>query len=244
MNKNILEQLKGYIEAGNVVFFGGAGTSTESGIPDFRSQDGLYHLEYDLPPETIISHSYYKSNPKEFYRFYKQKMLYPNAQPNACHLALARLEEEGLVKAVITQNIDGLHQRAGSKCVFELHGSVWRNYCEKCGKFYGLQEVIKREGVPTCDCLGIIKPDVVLYEEGLDDETVRGALAAIAQADTLIVGGTSLVVYPAAGLLRYFGGKNLVVINKSPTFADRQASLVIAEPIGQVFAELMDSRKE
>lgn len=244
MNKNALEQLKGYIEAGNVVFFGGAGTSTESGIPDFRSQDGLYHLEYDLPPETIISHSYYKSNPKEFYRFYKQKMLYPNAQPNACHLALARLEAEGLVKAVVTQNIDGLHQRAGSKRVFELHGSVWRNYCEKCGKFYGLQEVIEREGVPTCDCLGTIKPDVVLYEEGLDDETVRGAVAAIAQADTLIVGGTSLVVYPAAGLLRYFGGRNLVVINKSPTFADRQASLVIAEPIGQVFEELMDFRKE
>ncbi len=226
------------------MFFGGAGTSTESGIPDFRSQDGLYHLEYDLPPETIISHSYYKSNPKEFYRFYKQKMLYPNAQPNACHLALAMLEKQGLLSAVVTQNIDGLHQRAGSKRVFELHGSVWRNYCEKCGKFYGLQEVIEKEGVPTCDCLGIIKPDVVLYEEGLDDETVRGAVAAIAQADTLIVGGTSLVVYPAAGLLRYFGGKNLVVINKSPTFADRQASLVIAEPIGQVFEELMDYRKE
>ena len=243
MNREDLQKLNEYISEGNIVFFGGAGTSTESGIPDFRSQDGLYHLEYDLPPEQIISHSYYKANPAEFYRFYKAKMLYPSAEPNACHKALATLERQGLLNAVVTQNIDGLHQKAGSEKVYELHGSVWRNYCESCGKFYGLDEVLRQNGVPKCVCKGIIKPDIVLYEEGLDDKTVMGAVSEIAKANTLIVGGTSLVVYPAAGLLRYFTGKNLVVINKSPTYADRRASLVIAEPIGEVFDELMRLRK-
>lgn len=243
MNMEKIERLNEILNEGNVVFFGGAGTSTESGIPDFRSQDGLYHLKYDLPPEEIISHHYYLENPAEFYRFYKEKMLYPNAEPNACHNALAVLEKQGIVRAIITQNIDGLHQKAGSRIVYELHGSVWRNYCERCGKFYGLNSVLEQKGVPRCECNGIIKPDVVLYEEGLNDKTVSASIAAIEQANTLIVGGTSLVVYPAAGLLRYFKGKNLVVINKSATFADRAANLVIAEPIGQVFQAVMELRK-
>ena len=243
MNMEKIEKLNEILNEGNVVFFGGAGTSTESGIPDFRSQDGLYHLKYDLPPEEIISHHYYLENPAEFYRFYKEKMLYPNAEPNACHNALAVLEKQGIVRAIITQNIDGLHQKAGSRIVYELHGSVWRNYCERCGKFYGLNSILEQKGVPRCECNGIIKPDVVLYEEGLNDKTVSASIAAIEQANTLIVGGTSLVVYPAAGLLRYFKGKNLVVINKSATFADRAANLVIAEPIGQVFQAVMELRK-
>lgn len=243
MKMEKIERLNEILNEGNVVFFGGAGTSTESGITDFRSQDGLYHLKYDLPPEEIISHHYYLENPAEFYRFYKEKMLYPNAEPNACHNALAVLEKQGIVRAIITQNIDGLHQKAGSRIVYELHGSVWRNYCERCGKFYGLNSILEQKGVPRCECNGIIKPDVVLYEEGLNDKTVSASIAAIEQANTLIVGGTSLVVYPAAGLLRYFKGKNLVVINKSATFADRAANLVIAEPIGQVFQAVMELRK-
>ena len=224
-------------ESGNIVFFGGAGVSTESGIPDFRSQDGLYHEEYDYPPETIVSHEFFMGNTAEFYRFYKRKMLFPHAEPNACHLALARLERAGKLKAVVTQNIDGLHQKAGSKSVFELHGSVWRNFCTKCKKSFSLAEIIASDGVPRCSCGGIVKPDVVLYGEMLDDRVVAGAVRAIAGADTLIVGGTSLVVYPAAGLLQYFHGRHLVVINRTSTQADGNAELVIAEKIGKVFSD-------
>lgn len=234
-----IERLRSVLEGGkSVVFFGGAGVSTESGIPDFRSCDGLYNEEYDYPPETIISHSFFLNDAEEFYRFYKKKMLFPKAEPNACHLALARLERRGKLKAVVTQNIDGLHQKAGSERVFELHGSVWRNYCMRCGKSHTMAEIIESEGVPRCACGGMIKPDVVLYEEALDDEVVSGAVAAISEADVLIVGGTSLVVYPAAGLLRYFRGKHLVVINKTPTQADAGAEIVIAEKIGKVFSDL------
>ncbi len=230
------ETLKQWIEqSSNIVFFGGAGVSTESGIPDFRSQDGLYHQEYKYPPETIISHSFYKKNPEEFYRFYKNKMIITNARPNFAHLALARLEQQGKLKAVITQNIDGLHQMAGSREVLELHGSIHRNYCERCGKYYGLEAVIQADKVPKCSCGGTIKPDVVLYEEGLDQKTLQKAVQYIRQADVLIVGGTSLVVYPAAGLIDYYEGKKLVLINKSETSRDTQADLVIHEPIGQVF---------
>lgn len=233
------EQLKKIIsESENIVFFGGAGVSTESGVPDFRSQDGLYNQSYQYPPETIVSHTFFTYHTEEFYRFYREKMLFPSARPNPAHLALACLEQEGKLSAVVTQNIDGLHQAAGSKTVFELHGSVHRNYCTACGKFYSMRFIKDGEGVPRCGCGGIIKPDVVLYEEGLDDKTVRGAITAIAQADTLIIGGTSLVVYPAAGFIDYFQGKNLVVINKSPTSADARANLVIAQPIGEVFSKL------
>ncbi|MBQ4269203.1 MAG: NAD-dependent protein deacylase [Clostridia bacterium] len=233
-----LQAFKNMLQAGNVVFFGGAGVSTESGIPDFRSQDGLYHTEYNYSPETIVSHTFFTYHTAEFYRFYKNKMLYPNAEPNACHKALAKLEEMGKLTAVVTQNIDGLHQKAGSKKVFELHGSVWRNTCLKCKKGHTVYEIIQSDGVPQCDCGGLIKPDVVLYEEGLDDDVVLGAVKAISRADTLIVGGTSLVVYPAAGLLQYFRGKNLVVINRTPTSADENADLVFSEDIGKVFADL------
>lgn len=225
-------------ESKNIAFFGGAGVSTESGIPDFRSQDGLYGEEYAYPPETIISHDFFLAHTAEFYRFYKKKMLFPTASPNACHLALARLEERGKLKAVVTQNIDGLHQKAGSGNVFELHGSVWRNFCMRCKKSYSMSEIVAGEEVPRCACGGIIKPDVVLYGEMLDDEVVAGAVKAIAEADTLVVGGTSLVVYPAAGLLRYFRGKHLVVVNKTPTQADAEAELVLAEGIGKVFSSL------
>lgn len=225
-------------ESADIVFFGGAGVSTESGIPDFRSQDGLYHMQYEYPPETIISHHFFWEHTEEFYRFYKAKMLFPDARPNACHLALARLEEADKLKAVITQNIDGLHQKAGSRRVIELHGSVWRNYCTRCKKAYSLEEILSSEGVPRCDCGGVIKPDVVLYEESLDEEAIDSAVKAISAADLLIVGGTSLSVYPAAGLLRWFRGRHLVVINRTPTFADRDAELVIDAPIGQVFAGL------
>ena len=222
----------------NIVFFGGAGVSTESGIPDFRSVDGLYNTQYDYPPETILSHTFYRRKPEEFYRFYRNKMLFPNAKPNAAHLALAKLEEMGKVKAVITQNIDGLHQAAGSKKVFELHGSVHRNYCEDCHAFYDMDYIRNSTGVPKCDCGGSIKPDVVLYEEGLDTATINGAVAHIRQADVLIVGGTSLAVYPAAGLIDYFSGDKLIVINMSPTPRDAHADLLIKEPIGKVFASL------
>ena len=221
-------------ESKNIVFFGGAGVSTESGIPDFRSVDGLYHQKYDYPPETILSHTFWEQNPQEFYRFYRDKMIVRGAKPNAAHLRLAKLEREGKLRAVVTQNIDGLHQAAGSKTVYELHGSTLRNYCVRCGKFYDVDFIAESTGVPCCTaCGGIIKPDVVLYEEGLDPDTLEGAVKAIAAADLLIVGGTSLAVYPAAGLLQYFRGRDLVVINKQPTPADRHASLVLNLPIGQ-----------
>ena len=226
-------------ESDNVVFFGGAGVSTESGIPDFRSVDGLYNQQYDYPPETIISHSFYRRNPEEFYRFYKNKMLFPEAKPNAAHLALAKLEQQGKVRAVITQNIDGLHQAAGSREVLELHGSVLRNYCEKCGAFYGLDTILSTTGVPRCPaCGGDIKPDVVLYEESLDQDVLAKAVHYIRQADLMIIGGTSLVVYPAAGLVQYFRGRHLVVVNKGQVGSNVGADLTIDGPIGQVFSQL------
>ena len=237
-SKKKMEILKQWIEESeSIVFFGGAGVSTESGIPDFRSVDGLYHQQYDYPPETIISHSFYVRNPEEFYRFYKDRMLFPQAKPNRAHLALAKLEQEGKLKAVITQNIDGLHQAAGSREVLELHGSVHRNYCARCGQFYDLDYVINSQGVPKCSCGGTVKPDVVLYEEGLDDRTLRRSISYIRNADMLIVGGTSLVVYPAAGLIDYYQGKRLVLINKDATARDSMADLVINEKIGQVLGE-------
>lgn len=231
-----LEQLQKWIdESENIVFFGGAGVSTESGIPDFRSVDGLYNQQYQYPPETILSHTFFQKNPEEFYRFYHNKMLFPNAKPNAAHLKLAELERAGKLKAVVTQNIDGLHQAAGSVNVYELHGSVHRNYCMKCRQFYDLDFMMKQEGVPRCPvCGGIIKPDVVLYEESLDQETIEAAVLAISRADMLIIGGTSLAVYPAAGLIRYYRGNKLTLINKSPTPYDKEADLVIAGPIGEI----------
>lgn len=239
MDERILELKKMIAESNNIVFFGGAGVSTESGIPDFRSVDGLYHQKYDYPPETILSHTFYRRHTDEFYRFYKDKMLCLDAKPNAAHLALAKWEQEGKLKAIVTQNIDGLHQAAGSKRVYELHGSVLRNYCEDCGKFYDVNYVKDAEGVPKCSCGGTIKPDVVLYEEGLDDSTIRGAVKAISEADMLIIGGTSLVVYPAAGLIDYYNGSKLVVINKSSTGRDEQADLVIQGSIGEVFTQVL-----
>ena len=220
-----------------IVFFGGAGVSTESGIPDFRSVDGLYNQKYAYPPEQIISHSFFVRKPEYFYDFYRDKLLV-TADPNACHKKLADWESEGRLQAIVTQNIDGLHQAAGSKRVYELHGSVHRNYCVRCGKFYGFDFMKNTDGVPTCECGGIIKPDVVLYEEGLDDATVSGAIEAISGAHMLIVGGTSLVVYPAAGLLRYFNGDKLVLINKTPTQMDGAAGLIIRDKIGEVFSQL------
>lgn len=223
----------------NIVFFGGAGVSTESGIPDFRSVDGLYNQQYDYPPETILSHTFYRKNPGEFYRFYRNKMLFTDAKPNAAHLKLAELEERGKVRAVITQNIDGLHQAAGSKVVLELHGSVLRNYCESCGQFHDVDYMIRSEGVPKCQkCGGPVKPDVVLYEEGLDQKTISEAIYYIQNADVLIIGDTSLAVYPAAGLIDYFKGEKLVVINKAPTPRDSYADLLIQAPIGEVFAQI------
>lgn len=241
--KKEIEQLKNIIdESSNIVFFGGAGVSTESGIPDFRSANGIYNMDLgrEVSPEEMISHSFYMRHTKDFYEFYKDKLIYEDAQPNACHKALAELEKQGKVKAVVTQNIDGLHQLAGSKVVYELHGSVLRNYCEKCHAFYGVKKVLDSEGVPYCDkCGGRIKPDVVLYEEGLDQNVIDGAVNAIAAADTLIVGGTTLIVYPAAGLIRYFRGKHLVLINMTPTSADSSADLVIRDKIGEVFRQVM-----
>ena len=223
----------------NIVFFGGAGVSTESGIPDFRSVDGLYNQKYDYPPETILSHTFYRSRPEEFFRFYQDKMLCLTAEPNAAHLKLAQWEREGKLKAIITQNIDGLHQKAGSKEVLELHGSVLRNYCEKCGEFYDAEYMQKANGVPRCEkCNGSIKPDVVLYEEGLDQDILGRAIQYIRAAEVLIIGGTSLVVYPAAGLIDYYRGNKLIVINKTPTGRDHMADLVIQESIGKVFASL------
>ncbi len=222
----------------SIVFFGGAGVSTESGIPDFRSTGGLYHQEWSYPPEVILSHSFYKSNPEEFFRFYRAKLLAPDAKPNAAHKKLAQWEKEGRLKAVVTQNIDGLHQAAGSRNVLELHGSVHRNFCERCGKFYGLDHILHTEGVPHCDCGGIIKPDVVLYEEGLNEDTLHAAVRAISEADLMMIGGTSLNVWPAAGLINYYRGNRLVLINKSAVGRDLDAALVITEPIGEVLSQI------
>lgn len=225
-------------EVNNIVFFGGAGVSTESGIPDFRSQDGLYHQKYKYPPETIVSHDFYVNQPNDFFDFYKDKMIALDAKPNTAHKVLAKLESLGKVKAVVTQNIDGLHYAAGSKTVYELHGSVHRNYCEKCGKFYPVEYIVESESVPMCECGGRIKPDVVLYGESLDYRTIQQTIEAIQQADLLIVGGTSLSVYPAAGFIDYFKGKYTVVINLDDTARNVQADLVINEKIGEVFEQL------
>lgn len=220
-------------ESSRIVFFGGAGVSTESGIPDFRSADGLYSQKYRYPPEQIISHSFFMRNPEEFYRFYRDRMIYPEAKPNAAHLKLAELERAGKLTAVITQNIDGLHSAAGSRNVIELHGSVHRNHCMKCGKPFGLEYILSVPGVPRCDCGGIVKPDVVLYEEPLDEDCINRAINAISEADMLIIGGTSLAVQPAAGLIRFFNGRRLAVINKTPTSADDEADIVINASIGE-----------
>ena len=238
MTEAILQLKKLVDESDNIVFFGGAGVSTESGIKDFRSVDGLYHQKFKYPPETMLSHSFYESHMEEFYDFYRTKMLALDAQPNAAHKKLAQWEREGKLKAVITQNIDGLHQKAGSHEVLELHGSVLRNYCRRCGKFYGVEAVANSTGIPHCTCGGVIKPDVVLYEESLDEQVMDKALDYIAHADVLIIGGTSLVVYPAAGLVRYYRGGKLVVINKDATGIDSSADVCINAPIGQVLSQL------
>lgn len=235
----VVQRLKEMIEeSDNIVFFGGAGVSTESGIPDFRSVDGLYHQKYAYPPETILSHTFYCRKTKEFYDFYKDKMICLDAKPNKAHEYLAKLEEKGKLKAIVTQNIDGLHQMAGSKCVYELHGSVHRNYCTKCHAFFDAKAILDAKDVPRCSCGGIIKPDVVLYEEGLDSEVLEGAISSIRNADMLIVGGTSLVVYPAAGLIDYYRGNKLVLINKASTGMDQKADLVINGKIGEIFSQL------
>ena len=239
MDMNKIAQLQSIIDESNrIVFFGGAGVSTESNIPDFRSTDGLYNQTYKYPLETIVSATFFWNRTEEFYDFYKDRMLYLDAKPNKAHQKLAELEQAGKLSAVITQNIDGLHQAAGSKKVYELHGSVLRNYCVKCHKFYPVEAVKNAPGVPYCECGGLIKPDVVLYEEGLDNDVISGAVHAIAQADTLIIGGTSLVVYPAAGLIDYFHGKHLVVINRDATSRDKQAELCISDSIGEVLGQI------
>ncbi|MCL1811042.1 MAG: NAD-dependent protein deacylase [Methanomassiliicoccaceae archaeon] len=225
-------------DSDNIVFFGGAGVSTESGIPDFRSTSGLYNQKYAYPPETILSHSFFMDNTSEFYRFYRDKMVYPDAEPNAAHIKLAELESQGRVKAVVTQNIDSLHRMAGSRCVYELHGSVHRNFCTECGAPHPVERILESEGIPRCGCGGVIKPDVVLYEEPLDQEVLEGAVLAIKNADVLIVGGTSLNVYPAAGLLQYYRGSKLVLINRSELSCERSASLVIRDSIGEVFSQI------
>lgn len=229
-------------ESERIVFFGGAGVSTESGIPDFRSADGIYHQKYKYSPEQVVSHSFFMQHTEGFYEFYKEKMMLLDAKPNQAHLKLAQLEAAGKLTAVVTQNIDGLHYAAGSKTVYELHGSIHRNYCQKCGKFYDAAYVKHAEGIPRCECGGLIKPDVVLYEEGLDQQVISGAVSAISQADTLIIGGTSLVVYPAAGFIDYFRGKHLVVINKSETARQVGAELTIAAPIGEVLGQIKVSQ--
>ncbi len=236
----VVSKFKKAVEECNyIVFFGGAGVSTESGIPDFRSVDGLYSQKYKYPPETIVSHSFYVTKTEEFYEFYKDKMLFLDAKPNKAHTKLAELEAKGKLKAVVTQNIDGLHQAAGSKEVLELHGSVHRNYCTRCRKFFDLEYIVKSEGVPVCDeCDGVIKPDVVLYEEGLDQDILTRTVKHISKADMLIIGGTSLAVYPAAGLIDYFSGKYLVVVNMAPTPRDSHADIVINQKIGEVFSQL------
>ena len=237
---NSISQLQNMInESNNIVFFGGAGVSTESNIPDFRSADGLYQQKYHYSPEEIVSHSFFVRKTKDFYDFYKEKMMFLDAQPNPAHLKLAELEAAGKLTAVITQNIDGLHQAAGSKNVLELHGSILRNYCQRCGKFYNAQFIKHTDGIPTCDCGGTVKPDVILYEESLDSNVIRQSIEAIANADMLIIGGTSLVVYPAAGFIDYFRGKYLVVINKSETSRSVKADLIIREPIGEVMSKII-----
>ena len=234
-----IERLRQMVEESErIVFFGGAGVSTESGIPDFRSTDGLYHQQWKYPPEVILSHTFYESNPEEVIRFYRAKMLAPNAQPNAAHKKLAEWEAAGKLTAVVTQNIDGLHQAAGSQRVMELHGSVHRNYCQRCGKFHDLDFILHGQGLPLCDCGGMVKPDVVLYEEGLNQHTLNEAVRAISEADLLIIGGTSLNVYPAAGLINYYRGHKLVLINKSAVSRDLAADLVITDPIGATLAQL------
>lgn len=238
MSREIETLQKMIDESSKIVFFGGAGVSTESGIPDFRSVDGLYNQKYDYPPETILSHTFYVKKPDEFFRFYRDKMLCLDAKPNTAHRVLARLEEKGKLTAVVTQNIDGLHQAAGSRKVLELHGSVLRNYCEKCRKFHAVEDIVNSTGVPACTCGGRIKPDVVLYEEGLDQNTLQEAVRVISEADMLIIGGTSLAVYPAAGLIDYYQGNRLVLVNKTPTQRDTEADLVITGSIGEVFSQL------
>ena len=244
MNTEIEKLTQILKESNNIVFFGGAGVSTESNIPDFRSSNGLWNekLQINLTPEQLVSHTMFMRYPEEFFEFYRDKLIYPDAKPNAAHIALAKLEEMGKLKAIVTQNIDGLHQAAGSKNVYELHGSVLRNYCMSCNAFYNEKFILESEGIPTCPkCGGKVKPDVVLYEEGLDNDVINGAVKAISQADTLIIGGTSLVVYPAAGLIDYFRGKNLVLINKSSTSADNKADLVIHDAIGKVLGEAVNN---
>ena len=238
MDENI-RKLKELIDGSdNIVFFGGAGVSTESGIPDFRSVDGLYNQTFRYPPETILSHTFYEKHTEEFYQFYRAKMLAPDAQPNAAHYKLAQWEREGRLKAVITQNIDGLHQKAGSREVLELHGSVLRNYCTRCGKFHGLNFILRTTGVPRCECDGVVKPDVVLYEESLNEDVMARAIHYIRQADVLLIGGTSLVVYPAAGLVQYYRGSKLAVVNKGATGAALHAAVTVDGPIGQTLAQL------
>ena len=238
MDENI-RKLKELIDgSGNIVFFGGAGVSTESGIPDFRSVDGLYHQKFKYPPETILSHTFYETHTEEFYQFYRAKMLAPDARPNAAHYKLAQWEQKGRLKAVITQNIDGLHQKAGSREVLELHGSVLRNYCTRCGKFHDLDFILRTTGVPRCECGGVVKPDVVLYEEPLDENVMAQAIRYIRQADVLLIGGTSLVVYPAAGLVQYYRGSKLAVVNKGATGAALRAAVTVDGPIGQTLAQL------
>ena len=244
MNNEIEKLTEILKNSNNIVFFGGAGCSCESGIPDFRSSNGLWNekLQINLTPEQLVSHTFFMKYPEEFFRFYKDKLVYPEAKPNAAHIALAKLEKMGKLKAVVTQNIDGLHQAAGSKVVYELHGSVLRNYCMNCHAFYNEKFILESKGIPTCPkCGGKVKPDVVLYEEGLDDDVIRGAVSAISKADTLIIGGTSLVVYPAAGLINYFKGKNLILINKSITSADGKADLVIHDAIGKVLGKAVNN---
>ena len=244
MNNEIEKLTEILKNSNNIVFFGGAGCSCESGIPDFRSSNGLWNekLQINLTPEQLVSHTFFMKYPEEFFRFYKDKLVYPEAKPNAAHITLAKLEKMGKLKAVVTQNIDGLHQAAGSKVVYELHGSVLRNYCMNCHASYNEKFILESKGIPTCPkCGGKVKPDVVLYEEGLDDDVIRGAVSAISKADTLIIGGTSLVVYPAAGLINYFKGKNLILINKSITSADGKADLVIHDAIGKVLGEAVNN---
>ena len=237
--KEIAELQRMIDESRNIVFFGGAGVSTESDIPDFRSADGIYHQAYKYSPEEVVSHSFFMKHTEAFYDFYKEKMMILHAKPNPAHLKLAELERAGKLKAIVTQNIDGLHQAAGSKIVYELHGSIMRNYCMKCGRFYDAEHVKKSKGIPRCiECGGVIKPDVVLYQEGLDSNTISGAVNAISRADMLIIGGTSLIVYPAAGFIDYFNGKYLVVINKSETAREVKADLSISAPIGQILGQI------
>lgn len=239
MDDKIMQLKKWIDESDNVVFFGGAGVSTESGIPDFRSVDGLYNQKWKYPPETILSHSFFARYPEEYYRFHREKLVIDNVKPNAAHLKLAELEQKGKLRAVVTQNIDGLHQAAGSKKVLELHGSVHRNYCMDCGKFYTAEDILNSTGIPKCTCGGTIKPDVVLYEEGLDDKTVTEAVREISQCDTLIIAGTSLTVYPAAGMVRYFQGDNLVLINRDKTSMDGSCDLVIHDKVGETLDKIV-----